>query len=157
MQGAPSPGSGAWTLPPACRGSPFSQTTHTHSPGGQQWCERLNCSAWKRRKNSPGRPSSLNGTVCSETGGLGKLGLPSPSSFFVLLVCFFNLTSAAVCPPRSHQPHPQQSSLSRCVRLPRSSLYQPLRGLGWTLSLLSRQDCSTCRTLSVSFFSDCVQ
>lgn len=89
---------------------------YTHSPGGQQWCEQLNYSAWTRRKNFPGEGlAAYSGTIYSETGGLGKLGLPSRSPFFVLLVCFFNLTSAAVCLPILIAPFQQSPTHTHCV------------------------------------------
>ena len=60
----------------------------------------------------PGKVQQLNMAMLPPTtGGPGNTGPAPPlcSPIFVLLVCFFNLTSAAVCPPIAiFPPSPQQ-------------------------------------------------
>lgn len=83
--------------------SPPSHDTLPFSLGLHQWCEQLD-SVWTRGKGGlPWEgPAAKSGNICPQNWGPGNTGPAPPSlSFpvFVLLVCFFNLTSAAVCPP----------------------------------------------------------
>lgn len=123
-------------------------------------------SRWSPAWTSVGRTSwkglaTEDGIVCPETGGgLGKLGLPSPSFFFfVLLVRFFNLTSAAVCPPilTPLPPPPPSSSFWYCVCegsprwFPSPAPQRPGLDPG---SPQASRDAAPVKTLRVSFFSD---
>lgn len=77
-----------------------------------QWYEQLDSVwTWGKRGLPWEGPTAKNGNVSPQNWGPGNTG-PTPPlcpPIFVLLVCFFNLTSAAVCPPIPiFPPSPQQ-------------------------------------------------
>lgn len=82
-----------------------SPLTH-HSPipsSVNQWCEQLDSVwIWGKGELPWEGPAAKNGNVSPQKWGPGDTGPALPplcSPIFVLLVCFFNLTSAAVHPP----------------------------------------------------------
>lgn len=92
-------------------------------------------------------PAAENGSVSPQNWGPGNTG-PVPhllfSPIFVLLVCFFNLTSAAVYPPIPIFPLSPQQFFSSCTALSveggvvdmGSPSLVPIGDLGWTQCLL---------------------
>lgn len=100
--------------------SPLTQHTPISS-SVNQWCEQLDSVwIWGKGELPWEGPAAKNGNVSPQKWGPGDTGPALPplcSPIFVLLVCFFNLTSAAVHPPMPIFSPKSQQFFSSCPAL----------------------------------------